>query len=150
VIAIDPEAGPPGRVRWFGLDRFSGPARLTNWVARCDDLQATLALAPDGMGEIVALQRGDLRWSMVVSGDGQLPYDGGFPGLISWQGSAHPAARLPDRGCRLQRLRLWHPEAVDLCARLAGLMDLAGIGIETAPAMRIQAQITGPAGVILM
>jgi len=70
--------------------------------------------------------------------------------LISWQGTAHPARRLPDRGCRLERLRLWHPEAVDLRARLAGMMDLAGIGIETAPAMRIQAQISGPAGVILV
>uniref|UniRef100_UPI0039B8CB19 VOC family protein n=1 Tax=Albidovulum sp. TaxID=1872424 RepID=UPI0039B8CB19 len=32
VIAIDPEAPGPERPRWFRLDTFTGPPRLTNWV----------------------------------------------------------------------------------------------------------------------
>ena len=43
VIAIDPEANAPDHPRWFNLDNFTGPPRLTNWVARTDDLDAALA-----------------------------------------------------------------------------------------------------------
>ena len=32
VVAIDPAAPPPGRPRWFALDAFAGPPRMTNWV----------------------------------------------------------------------------------------------------------------------
>ena len=32
VIAIDPEAAPPGRRRWFDLDRFDGLPRLHSWI----------------------------------------------------------------------------------------------------------------------
>ncbi len=31
-IAINPDAPVPERPRWFDLDRFAGPARLTNWI----------------------------------------------------------------------------------------------------------------------
>lgn len=104
VIAIDPDVPPPHRPRWFGLDAFSGPPRLTHWVLRVPDLDAALAAAPPGAGRATALARGDLRWRFGVTDDGRLPCDDAFPALIEWQGDAHPAARLPDRGCRLRRL----------------------------------------------
>ncbi|GAB4383552.1 VOC family protein [Albidovulum sp.] len=122
VIAIDPDAAPPARPRWFRLDRFAGPPRLTNWVLRCDDLAARLAALPVAAGRPTALARGDLRWRMAVPDDGCLPFDDAFPGLIEWPAGRHPADRLADRGCRLERLEIAHPEAARL-ARLLGLAD---------------------------
>ncbi len=120
VIAVNPAAPPPGRPRWFDLDRFSGPPRLTTWICRCDDLPAALAAAPPGTGTPMALARGDFRWEMAVPDDGRLPFDGVFPALIRWHGALHPAPLLPDHGLRLSRLEVTHPQAGALRAALAG------------------------------
>ena len=122
VIAIDPAGRDPGRPRWFDLDRFEGLPRLTNWIVRCDDLEATLAQAPEGTGAIMELERGDLRWRMAVPDSGVLPFDGLAPAVIEWQGAAHPAPRLPDRGCRLVSLEVGHPAGADLAAHYPGLV----------------------------
>ena len=118
-IAINPDAPTPDRPRWFDLDRFSGPARLTNWICRCDDLDATLAALPAGFGEPVSLQRGDLRWRMAVPANGILPFDNCAPALIEWEGDVHPASLLPFSGVRLQNLYVTHPDA----EALAGLLE---------------------------
>ncbi len=122
VIAIDPAGPPVGHPRWFRLDEFSGPPRLTNWVCRVADLDAALAAAPAGAGRAVALSRGDLRWRMGVPDDGRLPFDDSFPALIEWQGGLRPTDRLAEAGCRLVRLEVAHPEAHALRAAL-GLDD---------------------------
>ncbi|MGB5068374.1 MAG: VOC family protein, partial [Albidovulum sp.] len=114
VIAIDPAAPPVAHPRWFDLDRFKGAPKLTNWILRCDDLDRALAAAPAGAGQPVALERGDFRWRMGVPATGCLPYDNAFPALIEWQGRLHPSDRLPDSGCRLQRLEVAHPDALAL------------------------------------
>ena len=111
VIAIDPEAPAPGRPRWFSLDAFSGPPKLTNWILRVDDIASALDDAPEGAGRPMDLARGDYRWRMAVPDDGRLPFDNVFPALIEWQGAAHPAAALPDQGLRLVRLKVSHPSA---------------------------------------
>lgn len=147
VIAADPAAPRPAWPRWFDLDRFSGVPRLTNWVARCDDLDAELALSPQGIGVPVALARGDFRWRMAVPGDGILPFDGGFPALIQWQGSAHPAQRLPDAGVRLRQLTLIHPQADALRAALTGRLDDPRVTIEPGPAKAMQAEFSTPHGI---
>ena len=118
VIAIDPAAPSPPHPRWFPLDRFSGPVRLTNWIVRVGDLDAALAAAPAGAGRAVDLERGAYRWRMGVPADGCLPFDDAFPALIEWKGALHPAAALPDLGCRLVRLEIAHPEAAALRAAL--------------------------------
>ncbi|OYW58048.1 MAG: hypothetical protein B7Z31_08625 [Rhodobacterales bacterium 12-65-15] len=46
VIAPDPNAPAPDRPRWFDMDRFTGPPRLTHWIAATDDLAAEVALGP--------------------------------------------------------------------------------------------------------
>ncbi|MFN3844591.1 MAG: VOC family protein [Paracoccaceae bacterium] len=122
VIATDPDAPPPAWPRWFDLDRFTGPPRLTNWVAACDDLDVEVARAPNGTGTPVELQRGDLRWRMAVPEDGRLPFGGAYPALIQWQGP-HPVQRLPDTGARLVRLVIAHPDTSLLRRALAGLFD---------------------------
>ena len=118
-IAINPDAPTPDRPRWFDLDRFAGPPRLTNWICRCDDLDATLAALPKGFGTPVALQRGDLRWRMAVPLSGILPFDNCAPALIEWQTDLHPATRLNRSGCRLTRLQITHPEAEALAEILS-------------------------------
>jgi len=133
VIAADPSASAPAWPRWFDLDRFDGPPRLTNWIARTDDLEAAVADTPPGIGIPVALARGDLRWRMAVPADGVLPFANAFPALIQWEGTAHPAHRLPDRGVRLLRLTITHPEAPALRAALAGRLEDARVAIETGP-----------------
>lgn len=144
VIAIDPEAAAPGHPRWFGLDGFEGPPRLTNWIVRTPDLDAALAAAPAGAGRPTDQQRGDLRWRMAVSDTGHLPFDDAFPALIEWQGSAHPADRLPDAGCRLTRLTVTHPRAAALRAALP--LDDPRLSVVTGAAASIAAEISTPFG----
>ena len=86
-------------------------------------LSEALALSPAGTGIPVSLQRGDYRWQMAVPPDGKLPFDGGFPALIQWQGALHPARALPDMGIRLRQLEIALPQADALQAVLAPLID---------------------------
>lgn len=123
LIAIDPDAPDPGRRRWFDLDEFSGSPRLANWICATDDLTDALALAPTGMGTPFKVQRGDLRWTFVGGEDGRLPFKGGFPAMIDWGDSPHPAERLPASGLRLERLEIRNPEAVVLQRALAPLLN---------------------------
>lgn len=122
VIAVDPEVPPPGRPRWFDLDRFTGPPRLTNWIVATDDIEAALAAGPAEWGSPMQLARGDYRWRMAVPDDGRLPFDGACPALIQWHGTLHPAPALPDYGLRLAHLTVRHPDAAALQAAL-GLDD---------------------------
>ncbi|MCB1312050.1 MAG: VOC family protein [Sedimentitalea sp.] len=143
-IAIDPAEPRPERPRWFDLDRFDGPARLTNWICRTDDLDETLTALP-GAGVPVDLRRGELRWQMAVPQDGRLPFDNLHPALIAWQTDAHPGASLPASGCALHRLVVRHPEAEALAALLAPIFADPRVVFETGPAALI-AEIDTPRG----
>ncbi len=131
-IAIDPAAPDPGRARWFDLDAFTGPARLSNWICRTPDLASALAALPKGVGSPVDLRRGDLRWRMAVPDGGCLPYDNLFPALIQWQGTLHPGSILATSGCTLRRLVVAHPLADDLRALVA--MNDPRVEYEVGPA----------------
>ena len=144
VIATDPEASAPGYPRWFDLDRFHGAPRLSNWICAVDDLDAAIARHP-AAGAAVDLARGDLRWRMAVPGDGVLPFDNRFPGLIEWQAGGHPSARLADVGARLERLVVAHPEAGALRAELSDMNDPRVVFEPGAPGLR--AEIATPHGV---
>jgi len=111
VIAIDPSAPPPSVPRWFGLDRFSGQPRLSNWICSTLDLRTALTTAPAEVGQARHMQRGDLKWQITVPDDGSLPYGGAFPTLIQWPADAHPSKTLPDSGCGLAKFVVSHPEA---------------------------------------
>lgn len=146
VIAADPSVPRPPYPRWFDLDNFAGLPRLTNWIARCDDLAAALAAAPAGTGTPVALSRGDLHWEMAIPANGRLPFDGCIPALIRWQGTAHPTQRLPDSGARLTRFEIAHPEADALNAALAGLISDPRIVILHGPEKAMRATFDTPHG----
>jgi hypothetical protein len=145
VIAIDPDAPAPARPRWFDLDRFAGRPRLCAWIAACGDLEAEIARGPDGIGASVNLQRGDLRWRMAVPVDGRLPFDGLFPALIEWQGTAHPTAALADHGARLTRLTVSHPDGAGLRAALGRRIDDPRLAVVTGP-VGLSVEIMTPSG----
>lgn len=144
LIAIDPDAAPPGRARWFGLDTFQGPPRLTNWICRVPDLDAALGRLP--AGEPLDLARGDLRWRMGVPADGHLPFDDCHPALIEWQDGRHPMDRLPDSGLRLSALRVLHPRADEMQALLAPVLNDPRVSFVPADTPALEAVIETPAG----
>ena len=150
VIAINPDAPAPAFPRWFALDTFAGAPSPQAWIVGVDDLDARLIAAPEGAGAPVDLARGDLRWRMAVPASGVLPFDGLFPALIQWQGQAHPAQRLPDRGVRLHGLRLSHPRASDLKAACAPLISDPSVRYEHAQAPKIMAEFDTPKGRICL
>ena len=145
VIAIDPDAPAPDHPRWFDLDRFAGRPRPQTWIARCDDMDATLARAPEGAGRPMEFARDDLRWRMAVPTDGRLPFDSLFPALIEWQGARHAAAGLTDTGARLEALALRHPQAEALRAALGPLLTDGRLSISAEP-VAISAEIRTPHG----
>ena len=117
IIAIDPAAPHPGRVRWFGLDELdlsdaAGGPRLVHWVGRSPMLDmhrwglVTVGQAP---GDPLAASRdtpaGTLRWQILVRADGRLHAAGALPTLIQWQGP-HPADAMPDSGVVLKSLTI--------------------------------------------
>jgi len=117
VIAIDPDAPPPGRARWFELDTPAmrqrlarGPA-LVHWMERVSDLEAELARYPARVG-IEAFSRGAFRWRLALTPDGSFPGGGALPTLIQWE-SAHPCSVLPGSAVRLER---FGPGPGGLCA----------------------------------
>jgi len=146
-IAIDPDGNDPGRPRWFGLDRFQGPARLVTWVARVPDLDAALAIYPEA-GDVIDLARGDLRWRMAVPADGALALDGIMPMLIEWQGDLHPCDQLEQSALGIERLSLKHPEAQEIGDLFKALgLDDPRIHLEQSDQAAIESQISGPDGI---
>ncbi len=162
IIAVDPQAPPLARTRWFDMDddrlraevRGQGP-RLIHWVARVPSLvQAVATLAAQGIERGEPLQasrmtdRGLLEWQIAVRPDGQRLFDGCLPTLIEW-GTVHPAAAMPESGVRLQGLRLQHPQARRLHEALASI-GLADVAAEEAAVARVQAELLTPRGRILI
>ena len=145
-IAIDPDAAPLGYPRWFSLDEFTGGPRITNWICQSTTFDATRNAFDLDLGAPVALQRDDLRWTMAVPADGRLPFDGACPALIDWGTTAHPATRLEDKGCRLDRLVIAHPEAAALTKALADFDFGDLIVIEQADALAFMAKVSTPHG----
>jgi hypothetical protein len=111
LIAIDPQAPPPGRPRWFALDEAWQQARIAErprpiaWLASTRDIAGDLAAAPE-LGTATKMTRGDLVWQIALTADGVPPRRGLLPVLIEWPGGRSPAARIPDLGVTLVAVRL--------------------------------------------
>jgi len=145
-IAINPAAPAPDCPRWFDLDRFSGPARLTNWICRTDDLEGIVPQLGDGVGVPVALQRGKFRWQMAVPRSGVLPFHNLHPAVIQWGTDLHPATLLDPSGCRLSRLVVAHPLARELRQLLSPFLSDARVVIETGDVISLMAEFDTPHG----
>ena len=151
IIAIDPEAPPPGRARWFGLDALDlsvGP-RLVHFVARSDMLDMhrwgliTLGLHP---GDPIKASRdtphGLLAWDILVRPNGTLLCGGALPTLIQWRG-AHPAERLAESGLALQSLAL-----AGVPPRARELLRLRSVNWVETPALT--ATLSTPLGLVTL
>ncbi len=144
-IAPDPARPAPLRPRWYDLDRFEGSARLSNWAAAVQDMDAELLDMPAGCGAPVDVERGTLSWRMAVSDAGTTPFDNLWPALIEWPANVHPAASLKPSGLRLRRMTLRHPDGAELSAALAMHISDDRLRIETGE-IGMHAEFTGPQG----
>ncbi|WP_305983727.1 VOC family protein [Roseibium sp. MMSF_3544] len=127
LIAIDPEAPDPGRVRWFSLDdpatqkRLNERPRALTWVVNTTDLDQVLANSPVDLGEVVDFARGDRSWRLTVPRDGSLPGSGLLPAFIEWSPGPHPSTGQQDLGVRLQAVRISHPDPARIVSQLKSL-----------------------------
>lgn len=147
VIAVDPDASPVNRPRWFGLDLLlpGSPARLVAWVASTDDIAHD---AVPELGEVEMMRREHHAWQMTVRADGAAPMDGAVPLLIQREPGANPAAALAASGLVLERLRIQHPAPEQVRALLAriGLASDPGVIVEDRDECRLIAEIRTPQG----
>lgn len=116
IIAVDPDAPPPGRARWFGLDdpalqaRLLQSPQLIHWVARSTMLDMHrwgLITVGQQPGDPVKAGRetanGRLAWEILVTADGRLDCGGALPTLIQWH-SPHPAEQMAASDVALKSL----------------------------------------------
>lgn len=145
VIAPNPAEPRPKNARMFDMDKFSGNPQLSAWVLGVKNANQAMAYAPEGMGDLLALSRGEFRWLFSFPPRGCLPFAGAFPALIEWR-SSHPAARLPQSGCRLHGLEIFHPQASELARALGRLLQEPRLSVAPAAQFAMRAQIMTPAG----
>lgn len=157
IIAIDPDAPPPGRVRWFDLDNaelqrsLRTAPRLIHWVARSTMLDMhrwgliNVGIQP---GEPVAASRdtpaGLLSWEILVREDGALNCGGALPTLIQWKG-LHPAAHMADSGLSLMSLTV---QGVGERAR--DVLRARGVQVLAAPGAALTATLATPIGEVTL
>ncbi len=165
IIAINPDAPPPGRARWFALDdtalqaRLRRSPRLIHVVARTTTLvlqHQQLHDAGHDLGEIIAASRetpqGLLSWQITVPADGRLAHGGVLPTLIQWQGQ-HPTEHMPTPRVTLKSLVLQGlPETAQACLGLTGVEMLrAGTSPLTSPSTpALQATFSTPRGEVVL
>jgi hypothetical protein len=153
IIAIDPQAPPPGRTRWYDLDDARLQAALErgprpiHWVLGCDDIDERgrrLAAIGIDRGRVLDVERatpeGPLHWRISVRDDGARLADGALPTLIQW-GPRHPVDALPASGITLEAL---HVGGVPAAA--AALCDATGVTYDAAPTPSLVATLQTPRG----
>ena len=146
VIASDPMAGDLSYPRWFDLDRFHGPPRVSHWICRTRNAKASLQAALEGTGPMVEVCRGDLKWNITVPHSGRLPLDGCAPAIIDWGGKSSPAFSLPDLGCKLKSLKIKHPNAARLAPFLNSNLNDPRVILERSENAALEMQIETPTG----
>lgn len=160
IIAIDPDAPPPGRRRWFGIDEPALQAavrhspRLVHWVAQTSQVAAAcaaLAACGEDVGQAVAASRvtpeGELHWQITVRPDGVPQHGGALPTLIEW-GDRHPTASMPDSGVVLNELRLITAGGATLRRAVAaiGATGVTMVDAQPGTAPHIEAVLHTPLG----
>lgn len=152
VIAPNPDAGPISRRRWFALDdpsmlsALATSPRLATWVVSTPDVRAALSRVPHATGPAILVTRGTLEWLMSVPPDGSMPFNGAFPTFMEWPSGPHPASRMPDLGCSLVELEIFHPEAEVIRDALAPFLDDPRVRFSRAEAQSMRATIRTPNG----
>ncbi len=156
VIAIDPAAETPGRLRWYALDdpkmrtRLARSPGLISWVVRTADITAAVQAAAMPLGPVTVVSRGALSWRLTVPEDGHLPGGGVIPHVIEWNGGVRPWQTMPDRGCRLEELTLTHPDPLWLnnALRSLGAASLSCVRVAGGAETVLSAKIRTPTGIL--
>ena len=146
VIARNPSAERANRSIWFDLERFSGPPRVITWVCQTSDMGLTLKALPYDPGKIVTVTRDDLIWDLTIREDGRLAMDGTAPLIIDWKNINSPTKRLPDTGCRLKKLTIFHPRTAQLSEWVEHSLQDLRIVFKTAEVSKITLTLTTPNG----
>ena len=114
VIAINPDATPPKRPRWFSLDdalmrdSLRQQPRLITWVINTPDIETLAQKSLVPIGNVTELSRDNLSWSLGLTGDGRLLGYGMLPYVIQWHTRQHPSGAMADLGCRFESLEIYH------------------------------------------
>ena len=113
VIAVNPNRAGPKRPRWFELDkdRDRKIPKLATWVARTNDINASVLASLVSVGPIEPMSRDQFNWLITVPEDGSLPFNGIAPVIIQWLSETQPVRKLKDSGCSLVRIEGFHNEA---------------------------------------
>jgi hypothetical protein len=154
LIAIDPDAPPPPRPRWFELDQPAMRAAIAErphliaWAARTDDLDDALMRATIAPGVAMPMTRGELTWRITVPEDGMRPAGGVLPVLIQWTGDAHPAEGLPESGVTLATLAASHPSPGLVREALAAWKLGGALSVTHAATPRVAAMLRTPRGLV--
>src|SRR5262249_47268153 len=124
--------------------------RLIHWVARTDDIEASLRASTVDLGRVHPMERGSFRWRITIPDDGHLPGDGIVPTLIEWSDARHPADILPDSRARIAAIAGSHPEPARIRAALAklGLADTLKVTFGQTP--RLAAMLQTPRGAVTL
>lgn len=154
VIAIDPDAAPPGHPRWFGLDDQDAVRAACNtglwlrgWVARTQHMDTVLAQHGQLLGCKTQLSAGAAApYFFAIPPGGALPLAGLAPCLIDRGQRPPPVASMPDLGARLHRFTIEHPEP----GVVEALYDALGIenrpNVQKGVSFRYRAEIHTPGG----
>jgi len=153
IVAIDPQAPPPGRKRWFGLDDIdlaAGP-RLIHAAARStmiDMHRWGLIAVGHQPGDPLAASRetttGLLSWQILVREDGRLECDGALPTLIQWQGR-HPTESMADSGVAVTSLAL-----NGVPDRARDVLRLRSVAVSSGPGAPLRALFSTPQGEVVL
>lgn len=161
IIAIDPDAAPVRRARWFDLDdaavrgHVAAAPTLLHWVARIrngaadNDIDAALVslrAAGHDPGDVADSERataagGMLRWRITLPREGRRPAGGAVPLLIAW-GEEHPTESLPASGVEIESLRIG-----GVAERIAAMLGAAPHGVEAPP---LAVTLRGPLGSVVL
>ena len=155
MIAIDPDAPPPQRTRWFTLDEARTKTRLAMrpralcWVVATDDLDALVASSPIDLGEIITLKRDALTWRLSVPKNGSLGEQGLIPAFIEWPDGPHPAASQRDIGIRLNEIIVSHPNP-DGLEMMFKALQIEGLATITQGERALSFDVTTPKGRVIL
>lgn len=152
VMAPDPASKMSVSKTLFSSNVRDTP-HLVRWVARTSNILTVSARAAEHniqFGEMQSGQRSQpdgtmLTWTL--TDPYHMPMGGVIPFLIDWGDTSHPAKSLRS-GCRLQSLRLEHPDAASV-EKVVDFLQL-DVGVRQAESVRIIATLDTPRGPIVI
>ena len=159
VIAINPNATPPDRPRWFNLDdalmreSLHRQPRLICWVINTPDLNTTINESMLQIGHPTEFSRDNLSWQIALTDDGRLLANGLIPYVIQWNTEPHPSNAMADPGCRLLSLDIYHnrPDWINSVLTSISADHLVGIhSLADSESPYLSASIETPRGIISM